>query len=350
MSNPTLSLKVLTAASLVVSIAGCTATRRSGGEGFIPEAIAAGSTNRGSPDKVQIKKYAFPPGYDEFPYQIAVGADGALWFTEFQGNKIGRITTSGTFSQYAVKTANSNPSGIFAGPDHAMWFTERTASKIGRIDISTHKVTEFATPTGSSQPRGIVKGPDDALWFTEYGATKIGRITTSGHFKEYAAEVDGPEGITSGTNDGRLWYTGSIVDQNGFDRVGKMTTSGLATAFKIPTKNAEPWGITPGPGQADAWFVEYSGHKVGRVSLSGNIHEFPIPGLHPPAGPYFIVPGPDGALWFTNLLRDAIGRISTSGQFSAYKLAHGAQPAGIVLGPDGALWFTENGGIGRLKP
>ena len=42
------------------------------------------------------------------PYGIAAGADGALWFTESIG-KIGRVTTSGSFSeirQYQRRTAN----------------------------------------------------------------------------------------------------------------------------------------------------------------------------------------------------------------------------------------------------
>ena len=29
------------------------------------------------------------------PWEIAAGPDGALWFTELLGNKIGRITTDG---------------------------------------------------------------------------------------------------------------------------------------------------------------------------------------------------------------------------------------------------------------
>jgi virginiamycin B lyase len=340
-------LTSMPAATLLAAITGCTAMHGTGGNGFISDAVVS---NRMRPANVQIKKYPVPSGYDEFPYQIAVGADGALWFTEFSKNRIGRITTSGAFSQYNVHTANSNPNGIFAGTDHAMWFTERTASKIGRIDINTHDVTEFATPSGLAQPRDIVKGPDGALWFTEYGANRIGRITTTGHFKEYVPDLNGPEGITSGTSDGRLWYTGSISDGHGNYKVANITTSGQTVSFKIPTKNSEPWGITPGPNGTDAWFVELAARRVAWVSPGGHFHEYVIPGMHPLGIPIFIVPGPDGALWFTDQARDSIGRVTTSGQFSEYALDQGAQPQGIVLGPDGALWFTENGAIGRLKP
>jgi len=41
---------------------------------------------------------------------IAVGPD-ALWFTEELGNKIGRITVAGAFTEYIVPTAGSLPGG-----------------------------------------------------------------------------------------------------------------------------------------------------------------------------------------------------------------------------------------------
>ena len=43
------------------------------------------------------------------------------------GNKIGRITTSGTVTEYPVPTPNSGLGGIAAGPDGALWFTEPNA-------------------------------------------------------------------------------------------------------------------------------------------------------------------------------------------------------------------------------
>jgi hypothetical protein len=49
------------------------------------------------------------------------------------GFKIGRITTSGTVTEYVIPTANSYPQAIVAGPDGNMWFTEAATNKIGRI-------------------------------------------------------------------------------------------------------------------------------------------------------------------------------------------------------------------------
>ncbi|HLQ31012.1 MAG TPA: hypothetical protein VK140_17380 [Ktedonobacteraceae bacterium] len=67
------------------------------------------------------------------PDGITAGSDGNLWFTEFDGNAIGRITPSGSFSTFGIPTAKSRPEGITAGPDGNVWFVEENASKIGRI-------------------------------------------------------------------------------------------------------------------------------------------------------------------------------------------------------------------------
>src|SRR5437870_8517656 len=85
---------------------------------------------------------------------IAPGPDGSLWFTEEQGNHIGRISTSGAVTEFAVPTASSGPHGIAPGPDGNLWFTERGANKIGRV-TTTGTITEFPVPTASSQPKNI---------------------------------------------------------------------------------------------------------------------------------------------------------------------------------------------------
>src|SRR5436309_1017470 len=79
------------------------------------------------------------------PQSIAAGPDGALWFTEFGGDKIGRITTAGAITEFQL-TAGSQPDGIAAGPDGALWFTEFGTDRIGRITTGG-AITETATPT-----------------------------------------------------------------------------------------------------------------------------------------------------------------------------------------------------------
>lgn len=79
-----------------------------------------------------ITEFAVMPSSHSEPISIAVGPDGALWFTNFD-DRIGRITVQGKITEFVVPTPNSRPTAIIAGPDGALWFTEAGANKIGRI-------------------------------------------------------------------------------------------------------------------------------------------------------------------------------------------------------------------------
>jgi streptogramin lyase len=60
-----------------------------------------------------ITEFTVPTAVSQ-PWLIAAGPDGALWFTEYNGNKIGRITTTGTITEFTIPTVNSGPSTHFS--------------------------------------------------------------------------------------------------------------------------------------------------------------------------------------------------------------------------------------------
>lgn len=135
--------------------------------------------------------------------------------TEPNGNKIGKVTTAGVFTEYAIPTASSSPQYITAGPDGNLWFTEDIGNKIGKV-TTVSVFTKYTIPTTGSAPVGIIAGPDGNLWFTESG-DKIGKVTTAGIFTEYTIPTaSGPVGITVGP-DGNLWFT--EIDGNKIGRV-----------------------------------------------------------------------------------------------------------------------------------
>ena len=72
-------------------------------------------------------------------------------------------------TEFPLPTAVSQPAGITVGPDGALWFTEENGHKIGRITTAGH-ITEYPIPTVPSAPSEITTGPDGALWFTESAA------------------------------------------------------------------------------------------------------------------------------------------------------------------------------------
>src|SRR2546426_8718651 len=130
------------------------------------------------------------PTYYSHPLGIAAGPDGNMWFTEnnfphTEGNKIGRVAISGEFTEFRIPIPKSRRFGITAGPDGNMWFTENAGNKIGRVttggtfsEYAVNQIgrvtpsgvfSEFPIPTGDNYaPSGITAGPDGNMWFTEY--------------------------------------------------------------------------------------------------------------------------------------------------------------------------------------
>ena len=123
----------------------------------------------------------------------------------------------------------------------------------------------------------------------------------------------------------------------------------VQTEYPLPdgTAAAVPSGIAAGPDGA-VWFTERTRGAIGRIAADGSVQEFPLPtSVAEPASAKQatdIVAGPDGALWFTQSGVDRIGRITTAGAITEYGgVTPGGQPGDIAVGPDGALWFTEYG-------
>src|SRR5262249_49408386 len=87
------------------------------------------------------------------PTEVTAGPDGNLWFTEFNANQIGRITPTGTITEFPLPTANSGPWGITAGPDGNLWFAEFYGNQIARI-TPTRPITELSYPPGQRLSRG----------------------------------------------------------------------------------------------------------------------------------------------------------------------------------------------------
>lgn len=327
---------------------------------------------------------------------IAPGPDGNMWFTEQDGNRIGRITPTGVITEFSAgMTAGAQPRRITAGPDNAMWFTEEGTRCIGRISMAG-AITEYCA--GISADAGILfdiaKGPDGNLWFTEAAGNRIGRITPQGVVTEFKASTiatSGPyvSGITAGP-DGNMWYT---VQGTPVSTIGRITPAGVVTEFSVGlTGQTNPVYITKGS-DGNLWFTERYSSRIGRITTAGVITEFALPtdsnpwditlasdgnvyfssdggapgsmtsGRVTPAGVITatapvgrgMAAGPDGNLW--GAYGDNVRRSTLTGTitdfYSGVTLGtRGGSPDNIINGPDGNLWFIESGkdSVDRITP
>jgi streptogramin lyase len=279
------------------------------------------------------------------PGGIAAGPDGNLWFTEENGNRIGRITPGGAISEFtAGLSAGAKPVEITAGPV-GLWFTESGASNIGLI---TTAGTISELPVGATTD-GIVAGPDGHIWFTEPSQNRVGRRRVdNGQVTHYDLAGTEPGDITVGP-DNRIWFTEGTGNRIGAINPFAANIQASVQEYSAGlSPGADPSGITASAGAL--WFTEFAGNRIGRISTTGVITEFPI-GNNAPSG---IATGSDGALWFTETAANRIGRMTPAGSLTnEFALpTPSSQPGDITAGPDGALWFTEFAGnkIGRIAP
>jgi streptogramin lyase len=81
----------------------------------------------------------FPTGS---PKGIVTGPDGNLWVAMAGGDgAIARVTKAGEVTEFPVPTAG-DPEDIAVGPDNNLWYTDGASHLIGRI-TPTGSVTEF---------------------------------------------------------------------------------------------------------------------------------------------------------------------------------------------------------------
>jgi virginiamycin B lyase len=286
------------------------------------------------------------------PTTIALAPDGTVWFTESNGNRIGRMNPDGSgLVEYDVPTEESAPRIIALGADGNMWFSEHLAGQMARI-TPRGEIAEFRIPTPDSQPRAIALGADGNIWFGMFAAGKIGRITPAGVITEFEIPTpfSGPRALAAGP-DGNIWFSEFHAS-----KIGRITMAGEVTEFPLPRPDSGPGDITAGA-DGNMWFAELNGtmdgrvvegNRIARITMRGEITEFRIPS--PTGSPTNVAVGPDRNVWYTK--GAALGRVTPDGVISEFALSASARGVGLTAGSDrqppmrlaNRLWYADGNG------
>jgi virginiamycin B lyase len=249
--------------------------------------------------KVHIREWTVPTK-GAHPHDPAVGADGALWFTEQMQNKIGRVDpTTGAFKEYPLKVENSGPHGLVADRAGNIWFTGNFAHYIGKLDPRTGAVTEYQMPDAKAEdPHTAVFDGDGILWFTVQVGNFVGRLDPK---------------------------------------------SGKIELKTVPTTNAHPYGIQMN-GHGVPFFCEFFSNKLASIDRETMaIREYALP---PSVRPRRIAVDAEDRVYFTDYESGHLGRLDPkSGEVRLWDSpgGAGANPYGIVITPDGKVWYSESG-------
>ena len=283
---------------------------------------------------------------------ITSGPDGNLWFTESHSPEdvsfVGNITTNGTISAFSTGFTR-NPTGITAAPDGNLWFAEPGTNTIGNIlPTSTSTVNHYNIPTASSGAGSITLGSDGNLWFTESAVSQIGVITTGGTVSH---EYPIPAGVNAvGISAGGTGYkVGDVITvvQSGASG-GTFSVTNVDTNGSVITSPPGLNVLSIGTGYSLSTSPSNTtgGSGTGlQVTVASTTNSF---------GPAAIALGPDGNVWFVAAsgVANNIIEVSPSGQFTAYPAPTGSSAEFITEGPDGNIWYTDyfNSAIAQLVP
>lgn len=349
--------------------------------------------------------------------------DGSLWFTEEQYQpaqsntdegpaKIGHVTTGGTLSEYPLAAGNGFPFDLdpFVSPqltlgaDGNLWFAEEIGryvhtalpqDAVGKIDPAGH-ITEYRLPFPSNlffQPSfadSLVRGPDGNMWFLADVATHLGTspgtttavselasITPEGTIT--AQPLSGASGLFGSLTvgpDGNFWTTVSHVAADGTvgdQRIARITPAAVVTTYQRPAAGESALGFTVG-GDGHLWSIASPSSdslpiRVLRISLSGEIMEFPLPSDQSTAFPFLVANG--GSIWFEGVSYSCtttpcqlgqtwVDSITPDGTVSEHKVPAGSTVEALYNGPDGNLYyvglslqtvpFSGNNRLGRVTP
>jgi virginiamycin B lyase len=283
---------------------------------------------------------------------MALGPDGNLWFTENNAQKIGKITPTGTITEYAIPPdpGNVDPESITNGPDGALWFTSE--SELGRITTSG-SLTSLPPEASLVGFYAIVTGPDGNLYYSggPDGSGYIVQQNPSGPYVRFSAPafpgaVDGfqPDtyGLAVGTDHG-IWFTNQGF---GPGYLGRMSTSGAFTSYAMPTTVATSltYDIISNPADGALYFLASDANLSNASYLVRSTTAGVMNVLTPLGGPFFddesnVIVGPDGKIWSST--PDAVYSVPTSGGTACLVGQANGPIRALTVGSDGNVWFLE---------
>jgi streptogramin lyase len=297
------------------------------------------------------------PTYHSAPEGLVAGPDGNMWFAETQGNKIAKINPSaGTITEYNIPLNTSTnppstslPRDVVVGPDGNLWFVQGFIPAIGKMTTSGTFTQYLLNRAQFDFPiNPVVVGSD--IWFSSFqGPYDIGEMDTNGNIlHEYVPDPGNPgkgvEALSLGS-DGNLWFSEQVND-----KIDKLVPSTGALTQYAAAESV--YWTTNGP-DGNIWFTGNS-DKVGKINVStGAITMYTVPSG---AIPQDIISGPSGKLYFgeggatrgIGILDPSTGSIS---EYASPSDGGISIPMTLAVGPDNAIWYAiynNVNSIGRM--
>ena len=272
------------------------------------------------------------------PHGIEFDAQGRLWVTwEFAGKIVQLDSQRHVAKSYDVQLhpapgaqpVNTHPHGMaFADHGRALWYTGKATGTVGKITLATGRVETFHLANAGSLPIYVKEGNDGNMWVTELLANAIARVTPSGAVKEFPIPTSSsrPIAIVPEPGGHAMWFS-----EEAGNKVARVDENGKITEFTVPNRQPNVSVILAGlafDGDKNLWVQQYVPHGAAHpgvdyvIRIDKSILTAQAPVLPNSMVTFFQVPtaqtvmhriilGPDGAMWFTEMMADKVGRVAT---------------------------------------
>jgi virginiamycin B lyase len=289
--------------------------------------------------EVVIQAYALPAG-GGYPHDVAVGADGIVWYTAQSTGQLGRLDPATGKVDLIPLGAGAAPHGVIVGPDGAPWVTEGGTNAIVRVDPKSREVKRWPLPEtrGFANLNTLTFDKRGRVWFTGQNGI-YGRLDPkTGSMQVWdAPRGRGPYGIAT-TPDGNVYYAslaGSHIARIDID-------TGVATVIEPPTRDQgarRVWSDS----RNRVWVSEWNAGNVSRYDpATGTWKTWKLPGEHPRA--YAVYVGDKDMVWLSDWGANAMVRFNPETEkFEAFPSDRRGANVRQILGRPGEVWAPESG-------
>jgi virginiamycin B lyase len=204
------------------------------------------------------------------PNDLALDANGDVWFTEMNADKIGMLDVkTGKFKHYQIGEQETvqtlSPYGITIDAQGTIWFTKASSNELGRLDALTGVVNLFTVKNLDSALMEVTSDTKGNIWATTFKTPHL--ISFDPQSEVFASYIVSKDNKMSGgiydlaiTKDGTIWLTATGANQiASLDVVKKHFTY-----YDIPTAASTPFGISIAS-DGVVWFTEPGGNSLGSL-------------------------------------------------------------------------------------
>lgn len=276
---------------------------------------------------MHITEYAAPVA----PQYLAAAADGSLYFgngANGSGSNLYR-DTNGAFTQANPASAPSGYSpgggvyGIAATAGQVYWLSAYNGPSFQpyvAVECGGTGTATLCEPT-VDEPTTMLVDAAGTFWVGGYTYNGGGMIATS-------AQSGGlfPDGIIQLVNGPGNAVWGALQNYPSYAIARFVNSNGsVSVAQKFPLPSGDAIGSMTYGADGALWFTDQQRNAIGRMDSSGNLTEYPLPSAGALGNPWFgvwqITSACDGSVWFTEPGANKVGRIDAHGAILEFPIA-----------------------------